>query len=193
MHQQAQAIPLCANHQHERAREVYLVDRFAALSGQTVDPKASSLQGFQGLNQVAHPRNVQVLDRAGRHLHHRGSYAHGPPLGNDDTLCAQGFGTAGDRPQIVRIRHPIHCYQHGAIGGRLGLFNHIRQVQVIVGRRLGCHTLVIAPIRQPRQLAVGGFIDDCAVGLSRLQQPHKPGIVAQLGHDPEFVQGALAL
>jgi len=78
---------------------------------EAVNPKAGSLEVFEGAADVGHPGHREVLERAGRGSCHGFGERGGPAFRDDNSIGSDGVRGADDCTQIVGILDTIEDNQ----------------------------------------------------------------------------------
>ena len=185
--------PLGAGDDHQRALQIRLRQRHAALAGQADHAVALLLELVEGAVEVDHPGHGQVLQGAGGHLGHRAGEASAAALGQHQAVGAEGLGAAHDGAQVVGIGDAVEGHQQGRFPQLTATVDEAVEVEGVGGGHLQHDALVHGPTGELTQPRPGDLLHQHAAGLGFAQQLQEARLEAHFGGAPDAVNRAIAL
>ena len=120
--QAGDAFALTADHHSDGDGQVDIPEaRFPPRRGAD-DPVAGFLEVFEGLREVGHLDDWQMISRARRRFDDGFGQADGAMFADDDTMCACSFSTPDERTEVVGVDDSVADEQES--GTFLGRFPH---------------------------------------------------------------------
>ena len=182
-----------AEYENTIAGEIEVVVIGLAALIQSNDPQIALLEIFQRAHQIDHPRDAQMLRRAGAGLHRRRAERGRSPLGENHAIDAGSVGDTQQCAEILRVFNAVHRENEARLRG---FRDRIRLKEILYGKKLlranhGYHALV--SVRSSRE---GQLLTRLAAyansGLPALGREVLQPLVLPLAGDQHLVNAALA-